>query len=114
MILTDWKGNRIKPGDTIIIVNTKPILGASYLNLPDGEKVQVTEEPPGYIWDIQEEYKVIGSEECPCIELKTNGYTIVSSLYGAVWLVNGSSVIICIKGVSDNEQDYYIEYFKVK
>lgn len=112
--LEDWKGNRIKPGDTIVIVNTKPIFGASLLHLPNGDKVQITEDPPKHIWDIQEEYKVIGSEEYPCIELKTNGYTIVSSLYGAVWLVNDSSIIICIKDVSDNEQDYYMEYFKVK
>lgn len=107
MKLTDWKGNEIKVGDTIVVVSTQPIFGASFIMFHDGSEIQITKEPPKYTWEAGEEYEVIGSDEYPMISTNMDGHSVMSPLSATIWMMDGSSDIICIKGVSDNEQDYY-------
>lgn len=111
--LEDWKGNRIKPGDTIVIVRTKPAFDTVSITFSKRDEVLVRECAPDHIWEIIEELEVIGDENYPLIHTKVNGFSFISSAHAAVWLGHSSSSIVCIKGVSDNEQDYYTEYFKI-
>lgn len=110
MSLTDWKGNEIKSGDTLVIVKTKPLAKSAGI-LYKGQYHEI-EKYPEHIWSVSEEMKVMGSDNYLMVQEYADGITVLSSLHGLIWLLEGSSTIICIKGVSDNEQEYYSEYFK--
>lgn len=109
MELTDWKGNIINSGDTIVLVRTKPMFGAGFMLLPTGEYVQITEEPPEHIWQVIAEHKVTGAYPNLITQTEEQGFKFTTTLKNFLMLADG---VICIKGLSDNEQDYYTEYFK--
>lgn len=117
--IADWKGNAIKAGDTIVNVGTKPLFGKTTFGLmfvgKDGEKsfhkLSESEEPPQHIWNVLGEYKVVQRADKLYYVLKTDDITYFLDL--SMMLFGGQpDDIICIKGVSDNEQEYYAEYFK--
>lgn len=102
--ITDWKGNEIKEGDSILLVSTK------------SSSILVTTEPPKDIWVIELEYTIIS--DCgrllAAYGIRWNGFQrIFLEPLDSLSPENlKEGVILCIKGASDNEQDYYTEYFK--
>lgn len=94
--LTDWAGNEIKDGQQIVIVD-------------------ITD----YKWVIKSE-----------LEIKMDDVffiSLIKALYTTNFLedkkpftyigddnIKRSYPILCIKGLSDNEEVFYLEYFKVK
>ena len=91
--MTDWKGNIITSGDTISIVATKDDFGRhGWCELES--------------LDVKEVFGI------PCMELVAIGNV---KLYLDLLIINlwlGQDQIICIKGKSDNEQEYYLKYFE--
>jgi hypothetical protein len=116
---TDWKGNIIKAGDEVIFVSTKPFFGESQLvimNFKEGtcEKIGEPYVPPKHIWQPSAPVLIIKHpmhEDQLAYEMDFNGTTVVAPLSMATFGMQDSDVI-CIKGKSDSEEEYYKEYFK--
>jgi len=95
--LTDWAGNEIRDGDTIMEIKIKEyrVIESYYPN--DGFITQVDKLDPNdykYTWEV----------------IRETDYNTYLNKYGYI----GDSYIRCIKGLSDNEEAFYLEYFKVK
>lgn len=111
--LTDWKGNEIKPGHRVVQVRIKPLFGRSQLCLINNGKLQPLHDildEPEYIWEPLDEYLVQGNEEYMVIFTEQGPYTLATPL-SSLFLFKSDSIIICIKGFSDNEEDFYLNYF---
>jgi hypothetical protein len=114
-IYTDWKGNYIKPGQTLIFIRTKPIFSEQKMfihNFSTGENKQVGETVifKKNIWKIINEIDIWEDQnEVMFYTLKIKDNTVHIQL--SEFLFTGNC-IVCIKDVSDNEQDYYTQYFK--
>lgn len=117
--ITDWRGNEIKGGDTVITVATKPLFSEMHLYELGEEKGTILSSAkfPEHIWEPQTEYEIISKDDW--IGCKTTVFynqietTMISSIESLSADLLQRGVILCIKGVSDNEQDYYTEYFRV-
>ncbi|MDO6737117.1 hypothetical protein [Wenyingzhuangia sp. 2_MG-2023] len=113
--LTDWKGNKITAGQTLVLVRTKPIFGEMKLMLFDFkekmmEQIGETIVSPKHIWELGGEFKVWEDKRGTLFyTLKEDDYKCHIQLSSLFWMNNA---VVCIKGVSDNEKDYYTEFFK--
>jgi len=118
--MKDWKGNDIKAGDTIVFVRTTPMFKNLGWMIPKGKgefdfyKSEI--QPPEHCWEPSEyqtkehEGKLFyGSKEKASDGL--NYWMILDDFTINFWLQ--PHTVICIKGVSDSEEEYYKEYFKV-
>lgn len=106
---TDWAGNVIQEGDTLVLVRTKPVLGIMGFFIPSTgvhETIPDT-EPPLYIWQPVEEFLVRPGY---VVIQQQRGITNIMSLSIMMELIDPRSVV-CIKGKSDNETEYYLNYF---
>lgn len=113
--MKDWAGNEITVGDTLVIVRTKPFLQPTRVGFFVDGKIEWQEDlpkGPDHCWDILGEHEVVEHEED--LYLRTGpdekGYYWNFQL---PWMGQPYD-ITCIKGKSDNEQEYFLEYFKVK
>lgn len=114
--MRDWKGNTIKPGDTIMIVETvqqKAYSKLSAIALAIGSYfIDVKPRKQKGWWPVVE-LKVI-----PCFFAGFTGEEPILVYFpdATAGLLNSESLpdhlVICIKGVSDNETEYYLNYFK--
>lgn len=117
--ITDWKGNIIKAGDEVIFVSTKPFFGKSQscmIDFAKGTCEDIGEPyiPPKHIWQPSAPVLIIKHpvrEDQLAYEMDFNGTTVVAPLSLATFGMQDSDVI-CIKGKSDSEEEYYKEYFK--
>lgn len=112
--MTDWKGNEIKEGHIIVIVRTKPFFTAARFGFLDFsnpskgfEQVGETYKTPEYIWEPRWDMEVV-SLDGKLYYKSNNTYVDISMLN----FFKQDSDIICIKGISDNEQEYFLEHFK--
>ena len=121
-ITTDWQGNQIFDGATLLVVRIKPTIiydisgvehAAKYYNK---HNMSILQSAPlkEYYWDVIAEGKVFVYNE-------NSIYLEIGELYAALLLVVSDDErgtkphdIVCIKGLSDNEEAFYLEYFKVK
>ena len=114
--MKDWKGNEIQVGDTIVLVSTKSQATESSLILMDfssNEPPQVLsthKEESKYQWVVLSSYLITKHRGRLYLTFDDNGIT---SNYGIETLsfFLSDSDIICIKGKSDNETEYYQHYF---
>lgn len=108
--MKDWKGNEIIPGMTIVVVEV--------VNEDAGAVFSLVNDPSG-------KEHVIGTNYCwkPRMEVEVQDYDDMVDVSESEWKqapVNLLSIaickqaweIICIKGVSDNEQEYFTRHFK--
>ena len=116
--MQDWKGNKIEVGQTVIIVNVKSMFGGSKSQLmlmteKGFEKIgDETTLPEGYQWTIVSENNIIPPSTNVTISMGEAPSEIPINQAG-LWLSVQPWQILCIKGVSDNYEEYYKEYFKV-
>lgn len=109
--MKDWKGNEIKIGQTIIVVEV--------INEDAGAIFSLVNDPTG------KEY-ITGTNYCwkPRMEVEVLDYDDLVDLDDSAWKqspINLLSIaickqdweIICIKGVSDSEEEYYKHKFSV-
>jgi hypothetical protein len=114
--MKDWKGNDIEEGDTIVLVSTKshPIDSSLVLmNLGSNEPPTVLstyKEDARYRWLVLNTYKIKNIRGRLYVTFNDDGITCN---YGITTLdfFKGDHAIICIKGKSDNETEYYQHYF---
>ena len=118
--MKDWKGNDIKAGDTIVLVRTTPMFKNLGWMIPKGKgkfyfyKSEI--QPPEHCWEPSEYQTKEHEGKIYYTSGKSKDrYThwmILDEFTLKFWLQ--THTLICIKGVSDSEEDYYKEYFKVK
>ena len=92
--MTDHKGNPIQIGDTISIVATRDDAGRLG-------------------WAQLETAEVIELCGVPCYAMKISPRAYLCIDIHSINLFLTDTDIICIKGKSDSEQEYYQEYFRV-
>lgn len=107
--IKDWKGNEVKVGDTVLIVTINNTLqgGGGKLGIRFYDKNgnpseihKVADIPLCNTWEIHQKSKIlpegdiIGREGVPINMAKT-------------WLTCQPWDILCIEGVSDNEEEYF-------
>lgn len=92
--MTDHKGNPIQIGDTISIVATRDDAGRLG-------------------WAQLETAEVIELCGVPCYAMKISPRAYLYIDIHSINLFLTDTDIICIKGKSDSEQEYYLDYFRV-
>ncbi len=113
----DWKGNLFKDGDVMIKVRTQPLLMSSafyIMDLSSGEQLEEVYKPKEteskHCWVPYDQAMVIKSDNGK-LYAKTEDYLVDLSI---VFNFDGQpNEIFCIKGVSDNEEEYYKAFFNV-
>lgn len=118
--MKDWKGNKIKAGDTIVFVSTKPLFEDFGWMIPKGngvfEVLKLKDQPKEHCWEPRE-YKTQEKDGLlfyTPAEEPTDGivrWFILDEFSMKFFSQPGE--ILCIKGVSDNEEEYYKQYFNV-
>ncbi len=110
----DWQGNQIVAGQTLVLVQTKPMFSESKMMLFDFksgkmEQIGKTITYPKYVWEVGSEFKVWEDKNGTLFyTLQDEDYKIHIQLSSLLWMNNS---LVCIKGLSDNEEEYYTKYF---
>lgn len=111
---TDWKGNEIKVGDTLVLYRTIPETKIEiHTGLTWTDPIPPFKQENKKVWRKVWEKEVTKFMGTEVVSFNVGEETHHQSLMMLEIGKNGYDVI-CIKGVSDSEQDYYTEYFKVK
>src|SRR5687767_1741613 len=116
IMLTDWKGNKIKAGDTVVIYRTKeqepPSMRMAIIDFstPDSKLIYLTPEPEKkklkeYTWDYVNEFgPLFEMEDHDGLYFKTkvDEITCIIDIRAERFFYDDDEVI-CIKGKSDSE-----------
>ena len=93
--MQDWRGTPFHVGDTIVFVRIKDGLD--------------------YRWDPYYETEVIDYLGAPYAEVPGPEELDMETVLFPIDLIfemrDGSAVVFCIKGISENEEDFYKEFF---
>lgn len=114
--MNDWKGNLIKVGDTVVTVATQSAFAGSDIRVGaidmSGEylsdPIHIEQD---YLWIPTGEYKII---EGNVLTSYNDGFhhefplQFIDLIPTSCFL---APLIWCIKGVSDDKDDYYLNYF---
>ena len=117
--MKDWQGNDIKEGQTLIAVAIKPAeqMSAPIIIDPASGEVRMVQamafKGPAYIWYPYIRAEVIdrAGELCLSIYSRHQGAYIAAPIQ-MVEEVKNDFVEFCIEGVSDNEEEFFKNYFK--
>ena len=107
----DWQGNKIEGGQTIVIVQTRPSVEAGVFGFLHGDdfiKLGPDEEQSNYIWEVLEEHKIWKDSYGILMCTVEENNCMISMRLSIMKLENE---VLCIKGLSDSEKDYYTYYF---
>lgn len=116
--MQDWKGNKIEVGQTVLIVNVKSMFSGSksqfmIMTKKGFEKIgEETILPEGYQWTVVSENNITPPSKNVTISMGDAPSEIPINQI-SLWLSVQPWQIVCIKGISDNNEDYYNEHFKV-
>lgn len=120
--MTDWKGNVIQEGDTVLKVRVKNWdAGCSYsiieLDFSNKKYTQLTEPVKAkeeHLWEICEEIFITPNEESDgTVKMSFLKPYVETPLWCAeMHLSCQHNEILCIKGKSDSQEEYYLSYFK--
>lgn len=114
--MTDWKGNIIQDRDTVVIYSTYTAprsFSFGFMDMTNGgkyeEKTRIDYPEEKYKWEFIREMLIENNGQYT-VELSENatmacGVSMLSIFYPEPYA-------ICIKGKSDNQENYYKEYFK--
>jgi len=117
--MRDWKGNKVSVGDTVIVIETyvpeRELMGC-WLDMGSSRGSEVKtygKIPAKYGWREVGRYDIVELGGRTYMDM---GGVKVEVLPGRLDLETTcfrSENIICIEGVSDNQGEYYLDYFKV-
>ena len=114
--MKDWKGNEIEEGDTIVLVSIRshPIDSSLVLmDLGSNEPPTVLstyKEDARYRWLILNTYETTSHNGRLYVTFVDDGITCNYGIE-TIDFFKDDHTIICIKGKSDNEKEYYEYYF---
>lgn len=117
--MKDWKGNEIKIGDTISSYYYKCLFGGSEIvrfDPENGFKQERVGKTPEFCWVLSSRFIVTPpSNSLTIAETDESIGEIPINMADSDWVLPQKHLMcLCIEGVSDNEQDFFEEYFKVK
>ena len=112
--MKDWQGNKIKVGDIVIIVTTKNIFsgGCVYLLDQSGDKLDEFEVEDEYLWIESKPIEVVENYTVIIFNKETGDVIKCGLFYLEQRIYDQSTDILCIKGISDNKEEYYTKYFE--
>lgn len=114
--MKDWKGNNIQIGDTIVLVSTRShgvsssLVLMSFCSNEPPTVLSTYKEDANYRWLILSTYEIINHNGKLYYSWSNEDYTYNFDL-NSIELMKEENVVICIKGKSDNEKEYYEYYF---
>ena len=111
--MKDWEENIIKNGDTIVEIRTSPLFNeAQMMMLHNGKATPIgpTIKMPERLWEVVSEHLVTEINNTLYAEREYEGKTKFTVHFKLI--EHPMNNIICIKGVSDNENDYYLTHHK--
>jgi hypothetical protein len=106
-VFTDWMGNTIADGDTIVLVRTKPLfekITYGYSFKGKFTKLGQIKNTSKHIWKVQGEFKVWEVNNHLYYTLEDGDYKVHILVSSLLWM---NDAVVCIKGLSDNRQEYY-------
>jgi len=116
--MKDWKGNTIKVGDTIVVINKEQMFAGNEVGLcrmnenGEWEFESLGIDKPRHKWEIQNKIEVTPpSSECTIYTSRKENDLIPINQIDFCCPIQPFQVC-CIEGVSDNEEEYYLEFFK--
>lgn len=116
--MKDWKGYNIKVGDNVLVVAVKnPFEGdrAGIIIMYKGgnRRLIQSEEviPKSYFWNVQHKYKIMPANSDNQIIFEKIGTILLPVNLLDFSLCIQPWEILCIEGISDDEQEYYTAKF---
>lgn len=109
--MKDWKGNKIEVGHTVLVISTGSMFEGSAFVIRYGDK-EIKSEPikKSYQFEISCKYKITEPSNTLALSLG-NEQSEMPINHVDFFIAKQPYQIICIKGVSDNKEKYYIDYF---
>lgn len=121
--MKDWKGNKIQIGQTVLKINFKDMFGGSKSRLiinfygEDGKihTQHVGEDviaPEGYQWTVSSKFLITKPSNEMTICFSSECKSEIPINCAGMWIATQPWEVLCIEGISDNEEDFFKEYFK--
>ncbi len=116
--MTDWKGNEIEPGQTVLLVSIKSQFAGSEMKwgimMPDKTMHYITPVimPEENKWEVRYEYQITEPGFRSAFSLEENKGEIPINIID-VWIRPQPHQIVCIKGISDSQEEFFRAYFEV-
>lgn len=113
--MKDWKGNEICQGDIAVVVNTGSIFDGAVpvMTVIKDDKEHIFKGEPlkkQYLWEPSSRYLITEPGNVFSISLNDKPSTIPINHVDS-YLTTQPWQILCIEGKSDNQDEYYREYF---
>lgn len=110
--LTDWMGNLVKDGDTVVIFRTRSFIQGDimmgFLN-SDKPMVKIGYIPNNFLWENIGEYKMKKVGHVLMYDIAFGDGCTLTSSASMIDFGKQPTDVICIKGVSD-DKDKYIQF----
>lgn len=115
--MKDWKGNEIKPGDIVVVVGVRSMMEGARMGLMELNSEGVLNWVEGcvsdpiprqFLWEPGPEYEILD---------EGNGiymgplFSQIPINHAEFHITVQPWDILCIKGVSDDKDEYYLNYF---
>jgi len=110
--LTDWMGNLVKDGDTLIVFRTRSFfqgdISVFWFNSNKPPEI-ISHIPNNFLWENIGEYKIKKVGETILYDVKfADGFTLTMNA-SMINFGKQPTDVVCIKGVSD-DKDKYIQF----
>lgn len=105
--LTDWMGNLVEDGQTVIVIRTRPFFRGEVksINFQTGEEKLVAYIPDNFQWENIGEYKIKKVGHVLMYDANVGDCTFTMNI-SMIDFGKQSTDVICIKGISDNKDKY--------
>lgn len=120
--MKDWKGNEIKIGQVILRINFKDMFGGcksrigfSFMDANGNPHWKFGEEfinPEGYQWTIQDKFLITEPSDIISICFSSEATSKIPINMMKNWICTQPWQVLAIEGSSDNEKDFFENYFK--
>lgn len=102
-IIYDWKGNEVKEGDEICIVQIKERHYKSVLMMPNGENIVFNIPEEKEIWEVGKSQLVFKHNGKLAIEQSSENFNLTLYLNTFLIFINEGYHLWAIKGLSDSK-----------
>lgn len=112
--MRDWKGNKIKVGDTVLIyrfLKTIPV-SESVASFEAQYETEIEKPTSQYVWELSEMYEIL-PETNFTVYICNSSENAISIDYINSIITKRNNHAVCIKGKSDNRVDFMTHYFTI-
>ena len=120
--MKDWKGNEIQVGQTVLRINFKSMFGGNksrfgfiFTDANGKQHYRMAEEfisDMEYQWTIQDRFLITEPSNVISISFSSEVASKTPINISESWMSPQPWQVLAIEGISDNEEEFFKEYFK--